>query len=97
VGFIVLLPFLCWGISFQMLSYTYDFINDGKHKNNCKHLVVKKFDQTVRQHHLKQFPPRVTKSRLTDKDKMTSSNINKYMFKSYLNFFKWVADGMQGC
>lgn len=27
---------------------------------------------------------------------MISSNNNSYVFKSYLNFFKWVADRMQG-
>ena len=27
---------------------------------------------------------------------MTSSNNNNYMLKSYLNFFKWVADKMHG-
>ncbi len=27
---------------------------------------------------------------------MNSSNNNNYMLKSYLNFFKWVADKMQG-
>ena len=51
--------------------------------------------QTVRQH-LTTKLPRVTKSRLTDKDKMTSSNNNNYVLKSYLNVFKWVADRMQG-
>lgn len=27
---------------------------------------------------------------------MIYSNNNSYVLKSYLNFFKWVADGMQG-
>ena len=27
---------------------------------------------------------------------MINSNSNKYILKSYLNFFKWVADKMQG-
>ena len=31
------------------------------------------------------------------RNKMTSSNINSYVLKSYLNVFKWVADRMQGC
>ena len=52
--------------------------------------------QTVLQH-LTTKLPHVTKSRLTDKDKMTSSNNNNYVLKSYLNVFKWVADRMQGC
>ena len=51
--------------------------------------------QTVLQHH-RNIKPLVTKSILTDKDKMTSSNINNYVLKSYLNVFKWVADRMQG-
>ena len=46
--------------------------------------------------HLTIKKPHVTKSRLTAKDKMTSSNINNYVLKSYLNVFKWVADRMQG-
>lgn len=37
-----------------------------------------------------------SKNKLPVKDKMNSSNNNKYMFKSYLNVFKWVADRMQG-
>ena len=51
--------------------------------------------QTVLQH-LTTKLPHVTKSRLTDKDKMTSSNNNNYVLKSYLNVFRWVADRMQG-
>lgn len=31
------------------------------------------------------------------RDKMNSCNINILYSKSYLNFFKWVADKMQGC
>ena len=39
----------------------------------------------------------VTEKQITYKDKMTSSNNNNYVLKSYLNVFKWVADRMQGC
>ena len=38
----------------------------------------------------------VTKNKLTAKDKMNLSNNNIFILKSYLNFFKWVADKMQG-
>ena len=36
------------------------------------------------------------KNKLPDKDKMTSSNNYKLYPKSYLKFFEWVADKMQG-
>ena len=37
----------------------------------------------------------VTKSRLTDKDKMTSSNNNNYMLKCYINLFNIVPVKME--
>ena len=42
--------------------------------------------QTVLQHHRKLIP-NVTKNKLTDKDKMISSNNNNYISKCYLNVF----------
>lgn len=38
----------------------------------------------------------VTKNKLPNEDRMNLSNNNIYVMKSYLKFFKWVADRMQG-
>ena len=50
--------------------------------------------RTVRQH-LTIKNHAVTQNKLTNKDKMTSSNINKYVSKCYLKFFKIVPDEME--
>ena len=55
----------------------------------------KEIARTVLAHHRKLIP-NVTKNKLPDKDKMTSSNNYKLYPKSYLKFFEWVADKMQG-
>ena len=48
-------------------------------------------DGAATPHNLK---PRVTKNKLTDKDKMISSNNNIYEHKCYLTLSEIVADGM---
>ena len=55
----------------------------------------KEIAQTLLAQHRKLIP-NVTKNKLPDKDKMTSSNNYKLYPKSYLKFFEWVADKMQG-
>ena len=44
----------------------------------------------------KHQPLLVTKNKLTDKDRMNSSNNNKYVMKCYINLFDVVVGEIQG-